>query len=302
MLRTQNLNFKYSKGPLAIKDFSIHIPSGFVGILGDNGAGKSTLFKLMLGFLAPSSGSLNLWGQPVNHLMRSRIGFMPEREASLPGLHSLATLRLLAELSGVPPRLAFRRAHEMLAFVGLRSQWQTDPATFSLGMKQRFKLAVALIHGPELLLLDEPTSGLDPDSRNQFFSLLQQCSSQGVSILLSTHILTDLEREGINTLLVMSQGESVYCGSFSPEQLQQEGHYLIHAWPGQPKFLALLQEKGIEIVKMEGQHAHVYGKDLNPKFIFDLAKENKIPLRRLEPFVPRLHQWLADLQIKEASV
>src|SRR5437773_6532751 len=181
----------------ALRDVSLQLEPGRIGLLGPNGAGKSTLLKILMGLLAPSSGSGTVLGSALGTDgtdLRRLIGFMPEADALVPGLKGAEYVALAGELYGMPRRQAQRRAHEILTSLELEDARYRLLEEYSTGMKQRLKLAQALVHDPPVLLLDEPTSGLDPAGRDAFLALvLELGTDHGKSVLLSTHLLADVQ-------------------------------------------------------------------------------------------------------------
>ena len=171
---------------------------GATGLLGPNGAGKTTLLKALLGFLSPSGGRIEAFGlspsaKPLE--VRRRIGYMPEVDAHLPDLTAVQTVAFAGELSGLPQSEGMRRAHEVLQFVGLGEERYRKVETYSTGMKQKVKLATALVHDPEIVLLDEPTNGPDPAGREEMLSLIGDIVTlRGLSVVLCSHLLRDVER------------------------------------------------------------------------------------------------------------
>ena len=186
----------------ALDDVTLTLPPGRIGLLGPNGAGKSTLLKILMGLIAPSSGTGRVLDQELggdrdtagNWGLRRLIGFMPEADALVPGLTGIEYVGLAGELYGMPRREAQRRAHEVLSYLELEEARYRRVEEYSAGMKQRAKLAQALIHDPPVLLLDEPTSGLDPAGRDAMLRLVRTLGTDhGKSVLLSTHLLADVE-------------------------------------------------------------------------------------------------------------
>ena len=181
----------------ALRGVTFDVPSGRTGLLGPNGAGKSTLLKVLLGLLPPSSGRGEVLGQPIGRAdreLRRAIGYMPESDALVPGMRGADYVALAGELYGMPRREAQRRAHEVLTYLDLEDARYRRLEEYSTGMKQRLKLAQALVHDPPLLLLDEPTSGLDPAGRDAMLRLLVRLGREhGKSLILSTHLLGDVE-------------------------------------------------------------------------------------------------------------
>jgi ABC-2 type transport system ATP-binding protein len=167
-----------------------------VGLLGPNGAGKSTLILTLLGFLRPSGGRARILGLDCRPNMdRSRIGYMPENDSFVGEMTAVTFVRQMAELSGLPPKAALEKAHEVLFHVGLGEARYRELRTYSYGMKQMAKLAQAIVHGPELVVLDEPTNGLDPAARRRMLKLVKEMKDeQGMNVLVCSHLLRDIEQ------------------------------------------------------------------------------------------------------------
>jgi ABC-2 type transport system ATP-binding protein len=193
----QNLTVRY--GSLtALDGFSVELPEGCVGLLGPNGAGKTTFIKTLLGFIDPAAGGGTVFGHDIREegrYIRQKVGLMPEQDCHIPGMSAVMFVAYAGELAGMPSEQALRRAHEVLEYCGLGEARYRNVETYSTGMKQRIKLAQALVHGPKLLLLDEPTNGLDPAGREDMLELIRSVShGKGVNVLLSSHLLPDVER------------------------------------------------------------------------------------------------------------
>jgi ABC-2 type transport system ATP-binding protein len=210
----KDLTIRY--GPiLAVDRISVEFPTGAAGLLGRNGAGKSSVLRALLGLVRPAGGSMEVLGldpdtRPAE--VRRFVGYMPERDTHIPLLNGYETVRLAAQLSGVPKLEASRRAHEVLYLVGLEEQRYRPVSGYSLGMRQRTKLATALVHDPKVLFLDEPTNGMDPAGRRDMLRLIQQLASElDKSIILSSHILQDIEAVCDNVIL-MEQGKVLAAG------------------------------------------------------------------------------------------
>ena len=174
----ENLTVRYGTKTI-LSDFSLVIPDGCTGLLGPNGAGKTTLLKTLLGFVSPAGGRGQVLGLDVatqGMLIRQKIGLMPEQDCHIPGMNAVTFVAYAGELAGMPASQAMRRAHEVLEYCGLGEARYRNVETYSTGMKQRIKLAQALVHGPKLLFLDEPTNGLDPEGRDQMLELIRDVS------------------------------------------------------------------------------------------------------------------------------
>jgi len=198
---------------VAVNDVTMTIGPGVTGLLGPNGAGKSTLIHMMAGFLAPSSGTVTLDGDPVwrNEQIYRRIGLVPEREAMYDVVSGWEFVLANARLHGLPdPQEAARRA---LATVEMTPAQDRDITTYSKGMKQRIKMATALVHDPPVLLLDEPFNGMDPRQRLQLIDLLHAMGEQGRVVLFSSHILEEVERLA-GSIQVMVAGRHAASGDF----------------------------------------------------------------------------------------
>ncbi len=199
----------------ALRGLDLTIPTGIVGVLGPNGAGKSTLFRLLLGLDSADQGDVRVFDKrmPDEALeVRARVGYMPEDDSLFPNLHGLDQVVLAAQLCGLDRSDAVARAHQALDLVGLTDARYRMASGFSLGMRQRLRLAMAVVHGPRLLLLDEPTAGLDPEGRAQMLNLIKEIASHGVSVLLSTHVLADVEAV-CEQVILLSRGQLGFAGS-----------------------------------------------------------------------------------------
>ena len=192
-----------------------------VGLLGPNGAGKSTLILTLLGFLRPSAGRARILGMDCRRNMgeaRSRIGYMPENDSFVGEMTAVTFLRQMAELSGLPPKAALEKAHEVLFHVGLGESRYRELRTYSYGMKQMAKLAQAIVHGPELVVLDEPTNGLDPAARRRMLKLVADMKEeQGMNVLVCSHLLRDIEQV-CDEAVIMKDGAIVHHCNLEEER------------------------------------------------------------------------------------
>ena len=200
---------------VAIDKLDARIDGNIIGLLGPNGAGKSTLLKALLGLIPYEGGArvLGLEARIHGANIRDRVGYMPEQEAFLSGLSAVEMCTYAAELSGLPHTEAKQRAHAALYYAGLEEKRYQPIDGYSTGMKQRVKLAQALVHDPEILFLDEPTNGLDPRSRDEMLELIAELPARrGCAIVLSTHLLPDVERV-CDHAVIMHQGRVRFVGS-----------------------------------------------------------------------------------------
>src|SRR5919204_1537129 len=204
----------YGRNP-ALRDVSASFATGAVGLLGPNGAGKSTLIKALLGFIVPASGRMRVLGTDVADApldIRARVGYMPETVGQIPGVNAVSFVAYCGELAGLPRTDAMQRAHEVLFYVGLGEARYRNVETYSTGMKQRIKLAQALVHDPDLLFLDEPTNGMDPKGRDEMLDLIRDLGhNKGVNLILSSHLLPDVEYT-CDDVVVMDKGHVAVQG------------------------------------------------------------------------------------------
>lgn len=214
---------------MGLNNVSFEIEPGLTGLVGPNGAGKSTLIQIITGQLQSSSGELTVFGQvPWNNPdLLKRIGYCPEREAVHRDLEPLDWLRGLALISGVEPEKVNQRCEQILDQVKLpREHWRKKMSQYSKGMKQRVKLAQALLHEPDLIVLDEPMNGLDPMGRQEMAQTLAELARAGTSIIISSHILAELEALCKN-ILILNWGRVIASGA------QREIREDIHNWSEQ---------------------------------------------------------------------
>src|SRR6476646_3541652 len=182
----------------ALDGVNLEVAPGAIGLLGPNGAGKSTLMKCLLQLQPISSGTAKLLGREVGREgreIRKRVGYTPEQDCHIPGMVGCEYATYCAQLSGLPFQAARQRAHEMLDFVGMGQERYRKIDTYSTGMKQRLKLAQAIVHDPQIVFLDEPTNGLDPKGQAQILELVQSLwRTHGITVILSSHLLHDVDR------------------------------------------------------------------------------------------------------------
>ncbi len=292
-------DFSIAYGDLvAVDSVSITFPEGSTGLLGPNGAGKSSLIKGLLGLVNLSAGSASILGRDVlaeRKAIRQIIGYMPEDDCLIPGLTGIGMVQYAGELCGMNRVDAMQRAHEVLFLVGLEEARYRKVETYSIGMKQRIKLAQALVHDPELLFLDEPTSGMDPKGRQEMLDLIQNISSRGkMSIILASHILVDVERT-CERVVVMHQGRALEEGSVQELRGSYSEAYTVRIEGDRERFTAALEGKGCT-VQPNGKHlldvTLPEGGETN--LILEAARESEVQLRKLVTSI----QTLEDVFVK----
>lgn len=281
----------------ALRGITVNIPPGATGLVGRNGAGKSTLMKVLLGLLRPTSGTGHVLDTDIlapGETLRRAVGYMPENDAFVLGMRGLEQVALAGELCGLSARDAIRRAHEVLMYVGLGEARYRTAEEYSTGMRQRLKLAVALVHDPQLLLLDEPTVGLDPPGRQRMLDLLEDLTHRyGKSLVISTHLLGDIEHT-CDTVVIVERGALVTSGPLSDILSQNSCHYRLR-WTGNgEEFIKALQREGGEVLVTESAAGKLLSsRDGEVRIampagyattrIFQVAHDEGVRLRTLEP-------------------
>jgi ABC-2 type transport system ATP-binding protein len=267
---------------------SLHASLGgrAIGLLGPNGAGKTTLLRAMLGFFPPTAGGANIIGLSLadqSKELRSLVGYMPENDSFIAGMTAIHFVRLMAELSGLPPEAALERAHETLFYVGLGEARYRKLGTFSTGMKQMVKLAQALVHGPQLLMLDEPTNGLDPPARKRMLDLVTEIRDGGeTSVLLSSHLLGDVESV-CDEVLILKNGEIAASCNLEAERRANLSFVEIELQSPDDRFAAKLAELGCELaVRGGGRLKLVLPAGRNVRDVYDIARDLDVGIRRLD--------------------
>jgi len=259
IIETRELGREYPR-VRALDQLSVDIPGGAVGLLGQNGAGKSTLIKILLGFVAPTSGQVRVLGlDPATQELeiRQKIGYMPEVESFIPVLNAVDYVYLAARLTGLPHTDAMQRTHMVLNYVGLHEERYRKIGTYSTGMKQKAKLAQAIVHHPKLLLLDEPTTGLDPRAREEMLHLIRDIAhGKGIDVLLSTHILPDVEAV-CDHVVILHQGRLVAQDDLAKLVSSNEEAYDLRVRGDRDAFLRSLREEGLEGAAEEDEAVRV---------------------------------------------
>jgi ABC-2 type transport system ATP-binding protein len=283
LLRAENLTKQYGL-VTALDRVSFEIGATVTGLLGPNGAGKSTAIKLFLGLTGPTSGRAQVLGQEAgrDEQVRARLGYMPEHDCLPSAVSAAEFLTHMAETSGLPPRHARIRAADTLRHVGLFEERYRQIGGYSTGMKQRVKLAQALVHDPVLVLLDEPTAGLDPPGREEMLALIRKTHREfGISVVLSSHLMGDVERT-CERILVLENGRVLEEGETSTFIEVSETLY-IEVTARRPELLAALAERDVTATE-EGSSLVV---DAVSSEVYDRIRDALVaadaPLRRLAP-------------------
>ena len=264
-LETRALTKRYSS-VTALDSLDLELSPGIIGLVGANGAGKSTLIKVLLGLLKPTSGSAQLLGFDVTRQeidLRRYVGYMPEHDCLPTDVSATEFVAHMAGVSGLPRSAARERTADALRHVGLFEERYREMGGYSMGMKQRVKLAQALVHDPRVLLLDEPTNGLDPGARDDMLDLVRRTGRDfGIAIIMASHLLTEIERV-CNYLVVIDAGRLVRSGavaSFTERTqvlvVEVEGDSAARAQRLRDDGLTLRQEDGRILVGLEGERTY----------------------------------------------
>jgi ABC-2 type transport system ATP-binding protein len=298
LLRTVGLTKRYGD-VTALDGLTVDLPPGRIGLVGANGAGKTTLFRLLLGLTKPNEGSIEVAGVDVAHDpagARARLGYMPEHDC-LPTDQSAAdVVATLGELAGLPRSAARQRASEVLDLVGLDEARFRPIEGFSTGMRQRTKLAQALVADPDLLLLDEPTAGLDPLGRDSMLDLVARLGGFGISVLLATHLLDDVQQV-CDHVVMLDGGRLVVAGS-TDVLLERSGVVVVEVDDRADALVAALARRTLTARLEEGTvEVSVRGDD-DLDVIRDTVVELGLPLHRLSTRVGTLD----DVFLERAQV
>ena len=284
----------------ALKNVSARFARGAVGLLGPNGAGKSTMLKALLGFVKPDAGRMAVLGMDVARQplqIRARLGYMPESDSHIPGMNAVSFVAYCGQLAGLPAVDAMQRAHEVLYYVGLGEARYRNVETYSTGMKQRIKLAQALVHDPDLLFLDEPTNGMDPKGRDEMLELVRDLGhNKGVALILSSHLLPDVEYT-CDHVIVMDKGQIAAQGPIAELKGPAGRVFELRIKGDLPGFVEVLRRSGMECHATDEDVMRVFvpserdGGD--PRAIFELAAAHRAQVRHLRPSVPTLEDVFA---------
>jgi len=285
---------------LALRDVTATFARGAVGLLGPNGAGKSTLIKALLGFVVPDRGQMRVLGLDVAASpleIRARVGYMPETDGHIPGMNAVSFVAYCGELAGLPPVDAMQRAHEVLFYVGLGEARYRNVETYSTGMKQRIKLAQALVHDPDLLFLDEPTNGMDPKGRDEMLELIRDLAhNKGVNLILSSHLLPDVEY-ACDYVVVLDHGKVATEGPIDALKQPRGRVYELRVKTsdgGLASFLERLRAEGLDCHATDDDVMRVFVPgDGGARRLFELASAEHAQVRHLRPSVPTLEDVFA---------
>ncbi len=292
-MRSEGLTKRFG-AVTAVDDLSFDLPPGRIGLVGANGAGKTTLFRLVLGLFEPTAGSVEVCGVDVaTDPLRARrqLGYMPEHDC-LPTDQSAAdVVATFGELAGLPASAARQRASEVLDLVGLDEARFRPIDGYSTGMKQRTKLAQALVADPALLLLDEPTAGLDPLGRESMLELVARLGGFGISVVLATHLLDDVQQV-CDYVLMLDGGRLVVAGP-TRDLLEQTGVVAVEVDDRVDDLAAALVRRSLAVRLEDGVVQVDVRSENDLDVIRDTIAELGLPLHRLSSAVGSLDDVFA---------
>jgi ABC-2 type transport system ATP-binding protein len=279
----QGLSVRFGNRDI-LKDLQCTLRGRAIGLLGPNGAGKSTLINTLLGFYKPSSGTASVLGHDIRtatRTIRSLVGYMPENDAFISKMSAVSFVRMMAELSGVPPAAALERAHEALFCVGLAEARYREVGTYSQGMKQLAKLAQAIAHGPKLLILDEPTNGLDPSARQRMIRMIRDIrDSRQLQIVLCSHLLRDVE-DTCEEVLILNQGRIAHYSNLEEERKANKRFLELETYGANGDFTEAIEKLGCECAVTANRLKMILAEGVEIRDIYRIAAERDVRIRRL---------------------
>ena len=298
LITTDGLTKRYGQ-VTALTDLTVEIEAGVVGLIGANGAGKSTLIKLVLGLLPVTAGSATVLGLDITTdgaSIRERVGYMPEHDCLPPDVSATELVVHMARMSGLTRTAARERAADTLRHVGLYEERYRPIGGYSTGMKQRVKLAQALVHDPELVLLDEPTNGLDPAGRDEMLGLIRRIGTDfGISVLVASHLLGELERV-CDHVVVIDAGRLLRSSS-TADITAASPLIAVEVTERADELAAVLRKAGLGVASVGA----VLEIDLRDESTYDLVRDSitrlDVGLIRLE----RRRHRMAELFTSEAA-
>jgi ABC-2 type transport system ATP-binding protein len=259
-IEVKDLSFSYGR-IVALDGVTVRLGEGAVGLLGPNGAGKSTLLRILLGFLVPQRGEGRVLEYDIRRgqaMIRRSVGYMPESDCFIGGMDAVMFTAYFGELSGMPRQEAMKRAHEVLFYVGLGEARYRLLDTYSAGMKQRLKLAQALVHDPKILFLDEPTSNLDPTGRAEILDLIRDiATNKSIQVILSSHILDDIESI-CSSVVILNKGKLAAEGRMDDLRTIRYSLYEIRIKGDEEAFRRELEGRGCKVDETEDRLIKVY--------------------------------------------
>jgi ABC-2 type transport system ATP-binding protein len=264
----------------ALSDVNVRVPPGTIGLLGPNGAGKSTFIKCLLNLTTPTSGSAKVLGRDIrarHRDSREKVGYSPELDCHIPGMAGCEYVTYCGQLSGMSFRQARQRAHEILDLVGMGQERYRLVDTYSTGMRQRTKLAQALVHDPEVIFLDEPTNGLDPSGREHILRLIGSLWRElGISVVISSHLLHEIERI-CDRVMIIGHGRLLEHESIVA--LKERHRRIVELAPASDadRFLGVLTDAGLKVERLSNGKLRVESASDSIEWVLALMRAHQLP-------------------------
>ncbi len=285
LFRLTDIEKTYGK-VVALNGLTVEVPRGAIGLLGPNGAGKTTMIRTLLGLISIDRGDGEVLGRNIRRQqldIRQVVGFVPEDECLFPGTDGVGFVAYAGELAGMRPRDALQRAHEVLDYAGLSEARYRKVDSYSTGMKQRLKLASALVHDPELVILDEPTNGMDPKGREDMLALARDLSAaKGMSLVFSSHLLPDVEAV-CDYVLVLGHGKLLASGRINDLKAGHGRQVVVRVKTGTELFKEHLIASGLPSEPTDEGLLVDLGPDKTPASVWKAAAESDVQVRSLRP-------------------
>lgn len=304
IIETSELTKRFGR-QTALDRVTLTVQPGAIGLLGPNGAGKSTLMKCLLQLQPLTSGAAKLLGREVGREgreIRKRVGYTPEQDCHIPGMVGCEYVTYCAQLCGLPFQAARQRAHEMLDFVGMGQERYRKIETFSTGLKQRLKLAQAIVHDPDVVFLDEPTNGLDPKGQVQMLELVQSLwIRHGISVIVSSHLLHDVERI-CEQIIIVARGRILVHDSLHNLKARRRGAAEVVV-AGRPRDLVeACRRKNWPADLLPNGHVRVEHQAPDLNSLLCLMREIHVPPLEIIPSPNALEETFAQaLEISDAA-
>ncbi|MFO0953343.1 MAG: ABC transporter ATP-binding protein [Isosphaeraceae bacterium] len=299
LFELQDLTKTYGR-VTALNGLSVSVPEGAVGLLGPNGAGKTTMIRALMGLVRVDRGEGQVLGQNIRTQplhVRQLVGFVPEDECLFPGVLGVEFVAYAGELSGMARSDALQRSHEVLDYVGLGEARYRKVESYSTGMKQRLKIASAIVHDPKMVILDEPTNGMDPAGRLEVLDLARDLArNKGMSLLFSSHLLTDVESV-CDHVLVLGRGRLLAQGAVADLTRAERPIFEVRVKADQNAFAGLLSAKGCQVEPREGSLLVELPGGQGPELVWRTSVESGEQVRMLKP----LRNTLEEVFFKAVS-
>ncbi|MGE3819201.1 MAG: ABC transporter ATP-binding protein [Isosphaeraceae bacterium] len=285
LFELRNLSKSYGR-VVALDDLTVSVPEGAIGLLGPNGAGKTTMIRSLMGLIRVDSGSGHVLGRDVRRApldVRQVVGFVPEDECLFPGVDGVEFVAYSGELAGMGRSDALQRAHEMLDYTGLGEARYRKVESYSTGMKQRLKIASAIVHDPRMVILDEPTNGMDPAGRLEILELARDLTRRkGMSLLFSSHLMPDVEAV-CDHVLVMGRGRLLAQGTLADLTRTERPAFEVRVKGDQAAFGARLSTLGCQVESTDDALLVETPAGRSHELLWSIARDAGEQIRMLRP-------------------